>query len=53
MTKTLVLYCSDDGHIEQMACAAAESVRKANAEVAVKRVAELMPGRATETGEES
>jgi NAD(P)H dehydrogenase (quinone) len=43
MTKVLVLYYSSWGHIEQMAYAAAEGAREAGAEVAVKRVPELVP----------
>jgi NAD(P)H dehydrogenase (quinone) len=43
MTKVLVLYYSSWGHIEQMAYAAAEGARSAGAEVAVKRVPELVP----------
>ncbi len=43
MAKVLVLYYSSWGHNEQMANAAAEGVRAAGAEVAVKRVPELVP----------
>jgi NAD(P)H dehydrogenase (quinone) len=43
MTKVLVLYYSSYGHIEKMAEAVAEGVRKGGAEVAVKRVPELVP----------
>ena len=43
MTKVLVLYYSAYGHMEQMAHAAAEGARSAGAEVAVKRVPELVP----------
>lgn len=43
MAKVLVLYYSSYGHIEQMAAAVAEGAREANAEVAVKRVPELVP----------
>ncbi|MET0291715.1 MAG: NAD(P)H:quinone oxidoreductase [Steroidobacteraceae bacterium] len=43
MAKLLVLYYSSYGHMEQMAYAAAEGVRDAGAEVAVKRVPELVP----------
>jgi NAD(P)H dehydrogenase (quinone) len=43
MTKVLVLYYSSYGHIETMAHAVAEGVRKAGAEVDVKRVPELVP----------
>ena len=43
MTKVLVLYYSSYGHIEQMAYAAAEGARETGAEVAVKRVPELVP----------
>lgn len=43
MTKVLVLYYSSWGHIEQMAEAVAEGARSAGAEVAVKRVPELVP----------
>ena len=42
MTKVLVLYYSSYGHMEQMAYAAAEGAREAGAEVAVKRVPELV-----------
>lgn len=43
MTKVLVLYYSAYGHIEQMARAVAEGARAAGADVAVKRVPELVP----------
>jgi NAD(P)H dehydrogenase (quinone) len=43
MTKVLVLYYSSYGHIETMAGAVAEGARGAGAEVAVKRVPELVP----------
>jgi NAD(P)H dehydrogenase (quinone) len=43
MPKVLVLYYSSFGHMEQMAHAAAEGARAAGAEVAVKRVPELVP----------
>lgn len=43
MTKVLVLYYSSYGHIEKMAHAVAEGVREAGAEVAIKRVPELVP----------
>lgn len=44
MTNILVLYYSSYGHIEQMAHAQAEGVRKvAGVEVVVKRVPELVP----------
>ena len=43
MTKVLVLYYSSYGHIEQMAAAVADGVRDAGAEVAIKRVPELVP----------
>lgn len=43
MTKVLVLYYSTYGHIEKMAEAVAEGARKAGADVAVKRVPELVP----------
>lgn len=43
MTKVLVLYYSSYGHIEQMAAAIADGVRDAGAEVAIKRVSELVP----------
>jgi NAD(P)H dehydrogenase (quinone) len=42
MSKVLVLYYSSYGHIEAMANAVAEGARGAGAEVAVKRVPELM-----------
>jgi NAD(P)H dehydrogenase (quinone) len=43
MAKVLVLYYSMYGHVERMAEAVAEGARGAGAEVAVKRVAELVP----------
>lgn len=43
MAKILVLYYSSYGHMEQMARAAAEGVRKGGAEVEVKRVEETVP----------
>ncbi len=43
MTKVLVLYYSSYGHIEAMAAAVAEGAREAGAEVAIKRVPELVP----------
>jgi NAD(P)H dehydrogenase (quinone) len=43
MTKVLVLYYSSFGHLETMADAVAEGARSAGAEVAVKRVPELVP----------
>ncbi len=43
MTKVLVLYYSSYGHIETMAGAVAEGVREAGAEVAIRRVPELIP----------
>ena len=43
MAKVLVLYYSMYGHIETMAKAVAEGARSAGAEVAIKRVPELMP----------
>ena len=43
MAKVLVLYYSMYGHVEQLAGAVAEGARAAGAEVAVKRVAELVP----------
>lgn len=43
MAKVLVLYYSSWGHMEQMAKSAAEGAREAGAEVAIKRVAELVP----------
>ena len=48
MAKVLVLYYSTWGHIEQMACAAAEGAREAGAEVVVKRVPELVPSHIAE-----
>ena len=43
MAKVLVLYYSTYGHTEQLAQAVAEGARSAGAEVALKRVPELMP----------
>jgi len=43
MAKVLVLYYSSYGHIETMAHAVAEGARETGAEVAVKRVPELVP----------
>jgi NAD(P)H dehydrogenase (quinone) len=43
MINVLVLYYSSYGHIETMAEAVAEGVREAGANVAVKRVPELVP----------
>jgi NAD(P)H dehydrogenase (quinone) len=43
MAKILVLYYSSYGHMEQMAYAAAEGVRHADADAEVKRVPELVP----------
>ncbi len=43
MTKVLVLYYSAYGHMERMAEAVAEGVKEAGAEVAIKRVPELVP----------
>lgn len=43
MPKVLVLYYSAYGHIETMASAVAEGAREAGAQVAVKRVPELVP----------
>jgi NAD(P)H dehydrogenase (quinone) len=43
MSKVLVLYYSSYGHVEQLAYAMAEGARAAGAEVAVKRVPELVP----------
>ncbi|WP_026872514.1 NAD(P)H:quinone oxidoreductase [Inquilinus limosus] len=43
MAKILVLYYSAYGHIETMAKAVADGAREAGAEVAVKRVPELVP----------
>lgn len=43
MTKILVLYYSTYGHIEQLAQAEAEGARSAGAEVALRRVPELVP----------
>ena len=43
MTKVLILYYSMYGHIEALAQSVAEGARSAGAEVALKRVPELMP----------
>jgi NAD(P)H dehydrogenase (quinone) len=43
MTKVLVLYYSSYGHIETMAAAVAEGARAAGANVAIRRVPELVP----------
>jgi len=43
MAKILVLYYSSYGHVETMAQAVAEGARSSGAEVAVKRVPELVP----------
>ncbi len=43
MAKILILYYSAYGHIETMAHAIADGAREAGAEVAVKRVPELVP----------
>ena len=43
MAQVLVLYYSSYGHIETMARAVAEGARAAGAEVAIRRVPELMP----------
>jgi len=43
MTNVLVLYYSSYGHIEAMAAAVAAGAREAGANVAVKRVPELVP----------
>jgi NAD(P)H dehydrogenase (quinone) len=43
MAKVLVLYYSSYGHIETMANAVAEGARSAGAEVAIRRVPELVP----------
>jgi NAD(P)H dehydrogenase (quinone) len=43
MTRILVLYYSMYGHVETMSGAVAEGARSAGAEVAVKRVQELVP----------
>ncbi len=43
MAKVLVLYYSMYGHIERMAEAVAEGAREAGAQVALKRVPELVP----------
>lgn len=43
MTKVLVLYYSTYGHVETMANAVAGGAREGGAEVAIRRVAELVP----------
>lgn len=43
MAKVLVLYYSTYGHIERMAGAVADGAREAGAEVALRRVPELVP----------
>ena len=43
MPKVLVLYYSSYGHVEAMAEAVAEGARSAGAEVAIRRVPELVP----------
>jgi NAD(P)H dehydrogenase (quinone) len=43
MAKVLILYYSSYGHIETLARAVAEGAREVGAEVAVKRVPELVP----------
>lgn len=43
MTNVLVLYYSSYGHVETMAAAVAQGAREAGAEVAVRRVPELVP----------
>jgi NAD(P)H dehydrogenase (quinone) len=43
MAKVLVLYYSSYGHIERMAEAVAEGVRKADSDAVIKRVPELVP----------
>ena len=43
MSKILVLYYSSYGHIEKMAEAIAEGAKSAGADVAIKRVPELVP----------
>lgn len=49
MTKILVLYYSSYGHIEKMAEAVAEGVRKGGADVVIKRVPELVPADVAKT----
>ena len=49
MTKLLVLYYSSYGHIEAMAQAVAQGAREAGADVAVKRVPELVPEEVAKT----
>jgi NAD(P)H dehydrogenase (quinone) len=48
MTKVLVLYYSSYGHTAAMARAVAEGARKAGAEVALRRVPELVPAEVAE-----
>lgn len=48
MTKVLVLYYSSYGHIEAMAQAIAQGARDAGADVAIKRVPELVPDHVAE-----
>ena len=48
MTKVLVLYYSSYGHIEAMAQAVAQGARDAGADVAIKRVPELVPDHVAE-----
>lgn len=50
MTKVLVLYYSSYGHVETMAQAVAEGAREAGAEVAIRRVPELVPADAAAKG---
>lgn len=50
MTKVLVLYYSSYGHVETMAQAVAEGAREAGAEVAIRRVPELVPADAATKG---
>jgi NAD(P)H dehydrogenase (quinone) len=50
MTKVLILYYSSYGHIEKMAEAVAEGVRKGGAEATVKRVPELVPEEIAKAG---
>ena len=42
MTKVLVLYYSSYGHVDQMAHAIAEGAKSAGADVAIRRVPELV-----------
>ncbi len=48
MTKVLVLYYSSYGHTEKMTKAVAEGARKADAEVTIMRIPEIMPEDAAE-----